>query len=202
MSDDKRYPLWLHHPNEQPAILSDDYENGPRPPLSYAAKPGRPRICPPVQVNNRDQEAYYVSRGYLPGNSTLPAYITAHQAAEEEKAQRREEPDIREYPKWVHTAEGSVIAKDAAHEAEILARGSSKNEPVERKAKRAERKAAPDYGVAQPRAKRPSDQKFGAASQARWAAIAEAKALGIPADKNWRMADVQRAIAERQQQVA
>ncbi len=201
MSDDKRYPLWLHHPNEQPAILSDDYENGPRPPLAYAAKPGRPRICPPVQVNNRDQEAYYVSRGYLPGNSTLPAYITAHQAVQEERLQRREEPDIREYPKWVHTAEGSVIAKDAAAEAAILARGSSKNEPVERKAKRAERKAAPDYGVAQPKRKH-DGAKFSAGPKRRWDAIAEAKALGIPADKTWKLADVQRALAERHQQVA
>lgn len=140
MSDQhQEYPRWLHHPGEQPAILSDDYAGGQRPPMSgYQAPGGRPRMFPPVMVNNEDQEAYYVSRGYEPGQSTKAAFIAAQEAAQLPSGYRQQDypmmvdgrlvqdpglppPVDTNYPKWVDGPKGRELARDAADELRIMA---------------------------------------------------------------------------------
>lgn len=132
MSESQRYPLMLHHPNEQPAVISDDQARGPMN-VGYSAKPGQSRMFPPVTVDNADQEAYHVSRGYEPGPSAMPAAV----AALPENYSYQQYPVMvdgvlvqdptfvpvdNQYPKWVdRPGSEQVLVKSAKEEADILA---------------------------------------------------------------------------------
>lgn len=126
------FPKWLHHPSEQPAIISDDYENGVHPRIGYQAAPGRARSLPPVLVNNPDQQAYYESRGYIAGPSGKEAAIRAplppnYQYKEYPRVDGNgvipdpaapAPPDNR-YPMWVETPGGDVLVQNAEQEAAV-----------------------------------------------------------------------------------
>lgn len=138
MSTYERYPMVMHHPAEQPAVLCDEYatQYGERPPLGYSAPPGMARLWPPVTVNNADQEAYYLSRGYEEGPSTKAAFVQATAQAQLPHGYRREEypkyvngqlvadPQAvvidRNYPKWVDGPQGKKIVQNAQEELAYL----------------------------------------------------------------------------------
>lgn len=186
---EERYPLALHHPNEQPAILSDDYEHGAKPPVGYGALPGRARLFPPVTVHDEDQEEFYLAKGYQIGPSSKPAFIPRPTVAVRRDAPQVESVDTSEYPKYVDGPNGPVIAKNAAEEAEIIARhdggagqdgecpGEQPRQPVE---------VYPGLATGEPMK----------AQSLRWVLLRQAKELGIAANRTWKIADMESAIAE------
>lgn len=140
MAEYRDYPKYLYHPNAQPAVVSDDLMwTGPGlPPIGWSATPGRAASFPPVQVNNEDQEAYYVSRGYNPGSAgDLKAWESAVVAPKPPGFVQRDYPYFDDrgrlvedphkppppdpnYPKWIDMPDGTqVIARNAAHEREL-----------------------------------------------------------------------------------
>jgi hypothetical protein len=134
----ERYPMWLHHPAEQPAVLCDEYatQYGERPPVGYSARPGQARMFPPVMVNNPDQEAYHVSRGYEPGPSTKQAFVAAQAEARLPANYRHQDYPMmvggqlvqdpqtvvmdHNYPKWVDGPQGKKIVQNAQEELAYL----------------------------------------------------------------------------------
>lgn len=140
MAQYQPYPKFLYHPNAQPAVVSDDlhWTGSGLPPIGWSATPGRAASFPPVQVNNEDQEAYYVSRGYNPGSAgDLKAWESAVVAPKPPGFVQRQypyfddrgrivedphkpEPPDPNYPKWIDMPDGTqVIARNAAHEREL-----------------------------------------------------------------------------------
>lgn len=194
MADDKKYPLWLHHPNEQPAIVSDDYQNGP-PRLGYAAPAGQARMFPPVQVNSPDQETYYVSRGYEPGQSVKPPVAQLPQGFQYQEYPRIEngvlvsDPQIApvdtQYPKWIDAPGGRVLVNTAAEEAALVP-PAPPPEMTE-----AEREFLAALDEAQRMQDESPDDLF-----------SMALSLGIKADRRWGERRLREAIAEIEQETA
>jgi hypothetical protein len=171
------YPKWMNHPHEQPAVLSDDYEIGQKPPLGYSAPPGRPRMFPPVQVMDRTQEAYYAAQGYRVGPSQRPAFVPrpVMPLVSQGSPAAQPEIDLGEWPQWLFRDGRQALAKTPQEAAEIEAAWSAED-----------RQKTTVHG---------STPK-GAGLARRWELIREAKALGIPADGKWTIERLQRAIEE------
>jgi hypothetical protein len=190
MSD---YPRWMSHPHEQPAILSDDYEVGQRPPVGYSARPGKPRMFPPVQVMDASQEAYYAAQGYRVGNSHKPAFVprpVMPLAAPMAAPAAAPELDPALWPTWLHReGKDSVLARTPQEAAAIEARWDAEDGV-----------GAPSPN-AQPAPAAPRKARAGGANKGvglarRWELIREAKAMGIPADRSWTAERIERAIKE------
>jgi len=187
-----RYPLALHHPNEQPAILSDDYEHGVKPPVGYGALPGRARMFPPVTVHDENQEEFYIAKGYIVGPSNKPAFIPRPVAVRRE-APKVESVDTSEYPKYVDGPNGPEIAKNAVEEAEIIAKCSGG--------------AGQDGECPGEQPRQPVEEYPGLATgdpvkaqSLRWVLLRQAKELGVAADRTWKIADMESAISEVQRE--
>lgn len=192
-ADFQMYPKWMHHPNEQPAVISDDYDRGPA--LGpYHADPGRPRQFPPVQAQSQDQEEYYASRGYVAGASNKEAAIRARIAPIPQDYRYSEYPKMvngemvpdpdappptdNRYPKWVHFTDGreSLLVKTEAEERAL-------RPPPPPSEAESEFWAALTEAEAQP----PDDRE---------ALLESALAYGIAVDRRWGVARLKAAIAE------
>ncbi len=192
-----RYPLWMHHPHEQAAILSDDYgsQHGTRPPLGYGAPPGRARRFPPVMAKNADQEAYHAAQGYEPGESSKEAFERAPPPL---GLQQQEYPKIvnglvvqdpsapppvdTQYPKWVDLPDGSQkLVNNVAEERALI------GEPPEPEWTEAEREFLDALNEAQ----REQDT-----AGTEGDLLPLALSLGIKADKRWGDRRLREAIDE------
>src|SRR5690348_4604867 len=71
----QKYPMWMRHPHEQPAVISDDYAEGQNRPRD--ARPGRPLKFPPVMVEDKDAEDYHAAQGYVAVSGNPTAFIRA-----------------------------------------------------------------------------------------------------------------------------
>jgi hypothetical protein len=67
----QEYPKAMSHPHYQPAVLSRDTTD-PVTHQTIKAAPGSPAKFPPVYVNNKDQEADYAAKGYVPNGVSDP----------------------------------------------------------------------------------------------------------------------------------
>lgn len=179
MKDEDLFPKWMSHPHEVPAILSDDYEAGERPRLGYAAQPGRARSLPPVQVMDKNQEAYYAAQGYRVGRSGKPAFVPrpVGPAPSPPPDNGIRLIDGREFPRWAHGPAGKKIVRSPEEEAAWLVQG------------------VPEADQAAIAATHESGSRT-ADAPGRWDLVRQAKALGIPADRTWKIPDLERAIAE------
>ena len=84
MSDYQTYPMWLHHPHFQAAVISDDQTLR------------RPIRFPPVLVHDDEQRADHEAKGYKPGGTPNPRAFEAQVLHGPAKAYVHQE-----YPKWV-----------------------------------------------------------------------------------------------------
>lgn len=140
MKTPQEYPKWLRHPGETAATVSQPLPPDPLTKLRPAGAPGQPLKFPPVMVNNRDDEEYYVARGYNPGTwneaqvdaqlkgvvpakngKQYPMYAPDGSIIPDPDA---EDSDDGQYPMWV----GDKIAYSRAEE--LALRGSCEDEPV------------------------------------------------------------------------
>ncbi len=197
MPEYQRFPLWMHHPHEQPAVLSDDYggPQGTRPALGYGAPAGRARRFPPVMVQNAEQEAYHASQGYEPGQSSKAAFEKAPLPS---GYQQQEYPKIvnglvvqdpnapppvdPNYPKWVDLPDGSQkLVNNQAEERALV------GEPPEPEMSVAEREFLDALNEAQ----REQDT-----AGTEGDLLLLALSLGIKADKRWGDRRLREAIDE------
>ncbi len=111
-----RYPLAMSHPQQKPAVISQDqWVNG----HVVKAPPGKPAQFPPVFVNNADQESQYASMGYLPNGTPDPeAYLRQTIGSVVPTG-----PEFHEYPKCLYQYDGndvkSRIVNSAADEKKL-----------------------------------------------------------------------------------
>lgn len=135
MAGGTEFPKWLHHPGYSPAVLSTGAVAGPLTRGAHYAAVGRSAQFPPVIVHNRDDEDWYVSKGYEGGAydhakvlkqqiAPLPhGYVEREYPRYEADGSVTPDPnpppvENYEFPKWV----GDEIAQNAEEERAILAR--------------------------------------------------------------------------------
>ncbi|HEV2100237.1 MAG TPA: hypothetical protein VGR45_15110 [Stellaceae bacterium] len=148
MQEYVRYPLVMKHPSHRPAVIrhtvaatnlspeaAQQFQNrvGAEQPQQGA---GSAELYPDVIVKSEDDEAYYVSRGYVPAGGAdpagartiqaapLPANYRPHQWPRAVGDQVVGDPnaptgDPNEYPKYIAALD--AIALNACHEATLRA---------------------------------------------------------------------------------
>lgn len=199
----EEYPKTMHHPHEQPAVLSDDYEMGPRPPLRYSARPGQARKFPPVQVMDRNQEAYYAAQGYRVGASQKAAFVprpVPHSplpAAPAAMRQSEPELDPALWPTWLFRGERKALARTPQEAAAIETRWDAEDAASQETAD-AEPAAAPAHPRRPPRrAASAAHHRPNSGFTLRGKLMREAREMGIKPNPKWKIADVRRAIEEQ-----
>lgn len=137
-----RFPMWMRHPAQQAAVISDDYAGGER--RATDARPGAPLRFPPVMVENEDQEEYHRAQGYEPSAGNPTAFLKATVAPEPPGYQRHEYPRMlpggmidqgpdapkppdNYYPLWVRMDgyEPTLVQNKEEHEALLAERNVS-----------------------------------------------------------------------------
>ena len=104
------YPKMMSHPQHKAAVWQQNDKVGPFDPGTTMISS---EMLPPVTVSNRNQEEYYVARGYRPNNNPDP--VAYEQALLESDYTGGYE--FKAYPKWkYHPMEIPVIVKNQAEE--------------------------------------------------------------------------------------
>ena len=110
------YPKEMNHPQYVPAVLSG-YSRGANG-KAIDDPPGRPARFNPVWVNNRDQEEYYASMGYVPKGEPDPERYRSQLIGEERAGPYKHQ----DYPCWLYTVgEDGEIKSALAETAEQAA---------------------------------------------------------------------------------
>jgi len=111
----QEYPKAMSHPKYQAAVLSRDTID-PVTHQTIKAAPGQPAKFPPVYVNNKDQEADYASKGYVPNGVSDPdAYLSSIMGADKPTHHTHVE-----FPRWLYTRDDDegdmvILAESGEH---------------------------------------------------------------------------------------
>ncbi len=215
----KKYPLWMRHPHEKPAVISDDWCNGP-PSLSFGAQAGKSLRFAPVMVVDQDAEDYHRAQGYEPVNGNPTAYLKAVIAPEPAGHVHHEYPKMVDgqidlgpdappppdnfYPYYVRMEgyEPTLVQDKDEHQALLEERGTGlppASDVADQEIAELERR------LAELRARK-TEQPLGGETgpvasltgPSRADLLSRALELGIKADRRWGETRLREAIAEAQ----
>jgi hypothetical protein len=116
MTQYQQFPMWLHHPAFEAAVISDDPTR--RKPIRF----------PPVLVHSEDQMQQHMAMGYEPGGTPNPRAFEARVAMGPVQPHAHQE-----YPKWV----GDRIVHSEAEELALLEAAEAAERTTPRRARAA-----------------------------------------------------------------
>jgi len=105
----QEFPKWMAHPHAQKSVPVKTEPGAPDKGLFSSGYQGTVEKFPPVTVNNEDEEAEYVSKGYAEAGKSNPWAFNDAQATPTPPGY---EPV--QYPKWVNGTLVNNVAEEAA----------------------------------------------------------------------------------------